>query len=496
MSEPPAVEPATEKPPADMSSILPWCVAGVAVLAALGWQFLPSGRLAREPKRWETSIPPPAGPEKAFQDLLRPVDIMNTLPATPSDWAQPHVFVYSVPTIVPARPLPTLKDLTDNGQAHAIDYLAKSLSPPHSWDDLRQALLDANANAAASKDPFRFDRVLVATVVRGASWNPGERMMWTRVFVQPINFSFAGYTIAATENETVKITSVEATNTRKFSAEIGLTLPGVEGPKTSLSPSNESSVKTTADINAQFERLGVDIQPSFLRIIRESETGGDVAGNTTISLSILTDPVNIKKRWPSERRGETQGDGVVLVVTATDLEAPYPEPDSFKPSITALPQVPLPHCALRARIWMLHERREIKQGAEFYDESRQVVSLVHDADPPRDVVMVPADDVSPAVWAVQILPNEPESGPQLKFLGAKVDGGETRELVFTDYGQASKMAHWARTHYKERLNTLTLDYDGSSSLAPYKMIKDECFDDDNKPLDRPVDTVPPPGASP
>ena len=57
--------------------------------------------------------------------------------------------------------------------------------------------------------PFRFDRVLVATVAKGAKWDLGDRMIWTRVFVQPINFSFAGYSVAATDNETVKLTSVE-----------------------------------------------------------------------------------------------------------------------------------------------------------------------------------------------------------------------------------------------------------------------------------------------
>jgi hypothetical protein len=95
-------------------------------------------------------------------------------------------------------------------------------------------------------DPFKFDRVLVATVTKGVNWDPGDRMMWTRVFVEPINFTFTGYTVAASDNVTVKVTSVEATKTRKFSADLGLTLPGVEeGPKASVGPSNERTIKTT-----------------------------------------------------------------------------------------------------------------------------------------------------------------------------------------------------------------------------------------------------------
>ena len=89
-------------------------------------------------------------------------------------------------------------------------------------------------------------------------------MMWTRVFIQPINFSFAGYTVADTDNVTVKVTSMEATKTQKLSADLGLTVPGLdEGPKMSVSPSNERTIKTTSDISAHYEKLGIDIPTQF-----------------------------------------------------------------------------------------------------------------------------------------------------------------------------------------------------------------------------------------
>jgi hypothetical protein len=45
-------------------------------------------------------------------------------------------------------------------------------------------------------------------------------MLWSRVLIQPINFLFAGYTVAATENQTVRVTSIETTRTKKLSAEL------------------------------------------------------------------------------------------------------------------------------------------------------------------------------------------------------------------------------------------------------------------------------------
>jgi hypothetical protein len=278
-------------------------------------------------------------------------------------------------------------------------------------------------------------------------------MMWTRLFVEPINFSFAGYTIAATENENVKVTSMEVTDTRKLSAEIGLTIPSLEGSKASLSPSDEHTVKKTSDITAQYEKLGIDIMPHFLRVMRESEMGGDAVGNTLVSLSVVTDPVTIQRRYPhpEEKDNLPLGDDIVLQVTGSHLENETDELDEDHASITVLPQTPVPHCALRARIWMLYEQRHIDKGDEYYEESQQTVSLMRDADEPRDVDFMSPDDVSPAAWSIQVVEKHTsqqnrndEDNPITEVLGAYLKDdtskGPTRELVFTDYGQASKQA--------------------------------------------------------
>jgi hypothetical protein len=216
----------------------------------------------REPVAVSTSFqylsrPHPLGPHiiKA-NELLEGRSSNNASP----DWRRPHVAIYSVAAVKPPHPHPTLRDLAERGQARAIDFLVRdSMSKPHVWPELLDALNDAGEPGLGEQDPFKFDRVLVATVAKGTNWDPGDRMMWTRVFVQPINFTFAGYTVAATDNATVKVTSVEATKTRKFSADLALTLPGAEeGPKADVGPSSEHTIKTTSDIVALYEKLGID----------------------------------------------------------------------------------------------------------------------------------------------------------------------------------------------------------------------------------------------
>ena len=102
-----------------------------------------------------------------------------------------------------------MRDLTDGGQAEAIRFLEKdsgSSMKGDSWADLQGALDDFGVKVG-ERDPFRFDRVLVANVAKGVDWRPGDRMMWTRVLVQPINFTFAGYSVPI---RTLKPTRSEA----------------------------------------------------------------------------------------------------------------------------------------------------------------------------------------------------------------------------------------------------------------------------------------------
>jgi hypothetical protein len=388
------------------------------------------------------------------------------------DWSPPDISVYSVPNVAPPHPHPTLMNLGDRAQVRAIDAIEKaSSSPILPWQNLMPALSDTDA--PAEKDPFLFERVLVATVAKGMTWSSGDRMVWTRVFVHPINFRFAGYNIASTENETVKLSSIEATDTRKLSAEMSLTVPGLKDSKISLAPGRESSVKATSDISTQYERLGVDIMPTFLRVIRESSAGSDVLGNTKVALSITTDPDRIQS---GATRKPDQPD-IALVVSEI-----HETDDAKDLTMKVLPLAPLPHCALRADIWSIYEQRHVNAGNEFYDESHQDVTFMHDVVVKRTVEIVGADDISPYVWQIQLVPagKNPNSNWQdRRPLQAKLQDGSFRTLIFSDFGRAQKLAHWVRTHVGKSISQYQTNYGQSEAtaemgLAVVKHTQDDC----------------------
>jgi hypothetical protein len=465
--------------------------AAVALIAAFGlWQW--RHNLDTTPKRWseekETSSP-------CFKTLTTATASSKDqcfhsedekIPPRSWDWTRPSVAVYS--TAAPPQASSTLRDLGDQGQAEAIRFLEKDPSKG-AWENLQDALDEAKSTVG-EHDPFRFKRVLVANVEQGVDWEPGDRMVWTRVVVEPINFAFAGYSVAQTDNETQKVSSIERTDSRKFSADLSATIPGMEEPKASLGPSSEHSVKTDTEINAQYEKLGVDIMPGFLRIMRQSETGGDAVGNTKVSLTAVTNPEMIWKRYPKDRpQDRSGGDPIVLLVSGTHFDEDGNRSADHKntPSVDILPEVRAPHCALRARVWMLYEERHIDSGRDSYDESKQKVTMAHDAEDKQDVDIVSADEVSPAVWSLKLCENSQCTGDGRLLRAAvlsQAPGPQKaliwRKVVFTDYAVAFRLAHWLKTHQTGTPPNTSYKFeypaeDGTAvSLLPVKVDKDEC----------------------
>jgi hypothetical protein len=367
----------------------------------------------------------------------------------------------------------TLETLSDAGQAHAIDFIAKdAVKADAAWQQLSKTL-SGPEGSVEHRDPYRADRVLVATVARGLAAMPGDRLLWTRVFVRPINFKFAGYTAAATEAKTVKIASIANSNTAKLS--LGFALGAVvPGSKDAEAPSAEASNKASTDINQQYESLGVDIRPQFLRIIRESATGGDVVGNTLVELSMLTDPTLILAMGHDPTLRAAGRDTPALVVDEAQLTDGLQYLDPPKAKITVHPQDVLPHCPLIAEVWMMYEQKKVTAGGDHYLEGLQTVKLTQDGEVKQTVEIVPADDIAPAVWSIKRQTTEPDPG-QAPDLRASVPGGTRRRVVSTDYLTMSELTHWLKSKGPgHALSSMGFDYAEGDTLVPFKNVSDDC----------------------
>jgi hypothetical protein len=86
----------------------------------------------------------------------------------------------------------------------------------------------------------------------------------------------------------------------------------------------------------------------------------------------------------------------------------------------------------RARVWMLYEQRDIEAGRKYYEEWRQSVKFKRNIDDEDKVEIASADDVSPAVWSIKMLPsplNTDEKHAAANFLRAHVEGGKAKESI-------------------------------------------------------------------
>jgi hypothetical protein len=146
-------------------------------------------------------------------------------------------------------------------EGEAILPTIYSLTRPHvtiRFFSAAKAETDASRPGSAeqatsqTRNPFRFDRIIATHIDQGLDWMPGDRLMWARIAVEPINFRFVADRFIPPEYETLE-TQLEATVSSKHSTDVGVAIPGIEGPKADIGASGENSVRSTTITSARYE---------------------------------------------------------------------------------------------------------------------------------------------------------------------------------------------------------------------------------------------------
>jgi hypothetical protein len=247
-------------------------------------------------------------------------------------------------------------------------------------------------------------------------------------------------------------------------------VPGSIPLSPSVSGSLSNQYTTSANILQQYEQLGVDIVPTFLRIYRESERNQDAAGNTIIKLSVLADPRLLTSEIAASTR-VVEGSNPKLTKAGVPLSAKAASLD------VELIESPL-HCPLRAKARLLYEIRKITGNERIYIEGDQVVIVEQHATPWREFVVVSADDVVPAAFGIF---NDRRIG-----ILAKTPSGISVPLAFSDYDTARAMAVWMN---EERATTIgnkgiELTLGGAPLRNPYPLLHAELIGDQRSPQEQ------------
>lgn len=371
-------------------------------LALVAATLFLSGCAHPEDRRWADAIP---GPQTAL-----------------ADW-QPTINVYTVPTPVPASKKTKLRDLSDRGQAALITAMSGKDTDP---DKLKERLSGSLEGSTESDtiDATAFDRTLVISINRPVEAPVGDRLMRTIVTIRPEpGFVFTGYTIAKTEYSTQDIAHIENADEISLGASLAPTIKGFGD--NSITGSYGRKTTSSADITAAYEKLGIDIQPDRLIVIRDSERGTDVQGNTLVELTM------------ARRTAEEDGWGFMAT---TFLGFKTGAPLGLSQATFGIKRVNfLASCPVRARVDFSYLMRKVVSGREYYTEGKQRVMLQPGSLYNDNVVLLNASETQPMLYQIVATQGYKES-----VLLAQTIEGQSGPLLFDDAVKASAFARWIR----------------------------------------------------
>jgi hypothetical protein len=348
------------------------------------------------------------------------------------------VYSYATPSAVTKSPAAGassqskpvgVQSLSDRGQEAFIDRIASVAKDPNAT---LQAIVGKADNAASGGEGIKlveenqFDRTLVVSVSKPISAKPGDRLMKTIVEVTPSvqgAFEFAGYTIPATDTKLQSIAHVDNKTVASLSGTLSPTLKGAVKGAGEATASIADTTEGTADIGEQYENLNVDITPRKLRIIRESERGLDLAGNTIIN------PITIA--LPTDTLIYT---AFLVPSSSTFFKDGKPiKPDliSFTPSIIQFPAT----SDLKVDVKLIYQLRQPDDNSrKYYVEGSQKVSITSDVVVANGQTLIRGSELTPTRF--HLLDNRNQGSLYMKVEGIQL------EVIFNDYYAAHQFASW------------------------------------------------------
>ena len=377
-------------------------------------------------------------------------------PAT-GDNKEVQVRVYVAPPASgdgPARN--PLSALSDRGQAAYVTAMAgRSKDAAAIHDAVFKPIGDGPAPSSfATID--REKRLMILTLTRPTSFAPGDRIMRAVVRVQPLNFTFGGYSVVQTDRQTVDVTTLARTSTTtgsiSVSAPSGAPIGGTAGLQA------QRQVGTTTKLTEAPEKLTVDMVPSCMRVVQEGAHSVDITGNIRIALSLLTEA----RPEPSECNLDS-GDNTRMT-TSTPIMNELFVADAGLRFKDGRPELgagrsggalrAYPGQALAARVTWEYVVRHIEAGGSSYDEGEHSVALVSGANFDCQTVLTRGQFLPP-LYAVYQSENAPRRGETVQ-IGR---GRSPADLVFTTMDAARNAAGWINSAQPSVFGGQPLVYD-------------------------------------
>lgn len=322
-------------------------------------------------------------------------------------------------------------NLTERGQAALVSAIA---AKPDGAQPLAEALALPFAPAAGPSrvvDRSVVNRRVVISV-ENLSEEPGDRVSRARVRIRlpydsDMSPVFRGWNRVENQYQNIDLGKLTSTQKSTTSAELGLTLPvGPASAAPSISSGSENSLQEEVTIRQRFASLVGTLTPKEATLIQEGYTGVDLTGNVHADFEIALPKFD-------------------ELVYAFNYTATAGAPDCGKrPSLRAF-VVRRPHWrdAVRAEIELDYTLRRIRNGRSTLIESDDSVTFVRGTYPLRNVLLVPQEDLSVAVFRL-LYPAAAAGDPVVLKVEDRTTGGgdPLRDLKLASYEDAFRLLAW------------------------------------------------------
>lgn len=366
-----------------------------------------------------------------------------------------QVQVFAAPGFAAPLASTPFAGMSDGAQAAYVTAQAKfARSPNQLGEALSAPLQKPPGDSLGQPVTDRVQRNLVALMTRPTKdYSPGDRIMRAVVNIRPVNFTFGGYTVAATNRVMLDITSITRSTSQTGSVSINAA-PPTSPVSGSAQAGFQHQVGTTTPLREPEEVLTVTPTPTCLTIVREGGYGVDLTGNTLVSVSTLAagPPRNeacgvVGDVYNAENAGNQS---VFILDPGLVFSSRGPAIRSGKTlgNLRAFPESPF-----YAQVTVNFILRRIETGGSSYEDGKQSVSLVRGYSTKCQVVL-PAEALTPLLWVVH-------PGTRMTTVNVMVDGTETT-LAFSDPQTAAAAAKWIEQSRPARIGSLPLRYDKSA----------------------------------
>lgn len=243
------------------------------------------------------------------------------------------------------------------------------------------------ARNALNQDRTRLPRV-IAIDVSPSGFSTTDRLMRTQVTMVPVNFRFAGYTLAQSDYQTIDLESVTSSATTSASLTLSPSLGNViEGVEAGVSA--ERSQESVYTNRQRFRDLSVSFAPDRVIVTRDGAPGIDLYGVTLLKASVR--PVDsgptVTETFVTAYKVANEANGQDLVPGEATITLTQDRIWSAQPLMV---------CAR-----LDYVIRDVMSGGEYVDEGRQVARERWGERPVGLYTLVPEEEVEVPRYALK-----------------------------------------------------------------------------------------------